>query len=258
MTSGRSIGIDLRRRKRVAEVLGDAVRCYGHYPVLFAVLALGVVLPYTLIVLAVTGAPPLGQQHVSARTALILVLLDLLLVTPLISALHIHALVDIAEDRQPELLKVARRGVRVLPVVAAAQIVVAIGTAVGFVLLIVPGVLLAIRWAVVAQAAAVENAGWLGALRRSGELTAGAYLHVFGVILIVGLIESGFQRAGSTLVGTSANAPQVLIGIGVETITRSFAALTSAILFFDLLARGTGPGSAAATGRTPRPDFDQA
>jgi hypothetical protein len=236
------MAIDLRRPKSVAEVLGDALRCYGRYPALFAILALGVVVPYALIVLAVDGAALIGAQHISASGALILVAADLLLVTPLISALHIHALVSIGEGRRPRLLEVAARGVRVLPVVAAAEIVAGIGTVVGFVLLFVPGVFLAIRWAVVAQAAAIERTDWLGALRRSGELTAGDYLHVLGLILIVGLIDFGVQRAGGALVGTSANAPEVLIGIAVETITRSFAALTTAILFFDLTARKSGSG----------------
>jgi hypothetical protein len=105
------------------------------------------------------------------------------------------------------------------------------------VLLFVPGVFLMIRWAVVAQAAAVERVDWYGALRRSAELTAGAYLHVLGVILLVSLIDFGVEQVGAAAVGTGAGAPQVLVGIAVETITRSFAALTTAILFYDLLAR---------------------
>lgn len=237
MTTGTPIAIDLRRPKSVGGVLGDALRCYARYPVLFAVLALGVVVPYTLIVLVANGAAPLGRQHGGATAVLILLLLDLLIVTPLISALFIHALVAVGEGRQPRLLEVAALGVRVLPVVAAAEVVAGIATGVGFLLLIVPGVFLLIRWAVVAQAAAIERGDWLGALRRSGELTAGNYLHVLAVLVIVGLIALALEQAGAAIVGTSANVPQVVVVIALLTITRSFVALTTAVLYFDLVAR---------------------
>jgi hypothetical protein len=50
-----------------------------------------------------------------------------------------------------------RRGVRVLPVVVAAEIIAGTGTLAGFVILIIPGVILLIRWAVVAPAEAIES-----------------------------------------------------------------------------------------------------
>jgi hypothetical protein len=229
--------IDLRRPKPVGEVLGDALRCYGRHPALFLVLTLAVVVPYTLIVLLVAGAAPLGQQHVSTSAALIVILAAVLLETPLISALHVHAVVVIGEGRTPQLGQVAARGVRVLPVVAAAEVVAGIGTGVGFVLLIVPGVLLLLRWAVVAQTAAIEGVNWLVALRRSAELTRGHYLHVLAVILIVGVIDQLIKGVGGALVGSGAGAVNVVVGIAVDTITLSFAALTTAMLYFDLLAR---------------------
>jgi hypothetical protein len=74
------------------------------------------------------------------------------LITPLVSALHIHGVVAIGEARRPHLGTVGRRGLQVLPVVAAADIMSSIGIALGYVALIVPGILLGLRWAVVAQA----------------------------------------------------------------------------------------------------------
>jgi hypothetical protein len=127
------------------------------------VLTLTVVIPYWLIVLLIDGSGPLGQAHHGASAVLIVTLLGVLLVTPLISALHIHALTVIGEGRQPAIGAVLLRGVRVLPVVAAAEIVAGLGIVIGFVFLIVPGVILAIRWAVVAQAAAIERVDWRNA-----------------------------------------------------------------------------------------------
>jgi hypothetical protein len=45
----------------------------------------------------------------------------------------------------------------VLPVVVAAEIIAGTGTLAGFVILIIPGVILLIRWAVVAPAEAIES-----------------------------------------------------------------------------------------------------
>ena len=166
-----------------------------------------------------------------------MLVLDLLLVGPLISALHVNAVVEIGGHRRPQVGAVLMRGARVLPVVAAAQIVAAFGTGFGFVLLIVPGVLLLARWAVVAQTAALEDVNWITALRRSAELTTGSYLHVLGLLISVGVINVVVARVGSALSGSGASVGAVIAGIVFEMITLSFAALTSAMLYFDLRAR---------------------
>jgi hypothetical protein len=229
--------IDLRKAKAVGEVIRDALRCYRGYPVLFAALTLMVVVPYALIVFLVEDASVIGQQQHGAVASVSIVLLDALLVGPLISALHVHAVAEIGERRQPRLVDVFMKGARVLPVVAAAEIVAGVATALGFVVFIIPGVLLLARWAVVAQAAAIERTDWLGALRRSGELTRGAYLHVLGVVISVAIVNAIIEGVFAAIAGSGAGAAQVLIGIVIETITLSFAALTSAVLFYDLAAR---------------------
>ncbi|HEV7483689.1 MAG TPA: hypothetical protein VGO13_11395 [Solirubrobacterales bacterium] len=110
------------------------------------------VVPYQLIVLALTGAGPLAQSSLSLGVGSLLTLIEMALVTPLISALHVHAVAEVRNGRVPRLASVAREGLRVLPVVAAASIASALGIGIGFLLLIVPGVILFFRWVVVAQA----------------------------------------------------------------------------------------------------------
>jgi hypothetical protein len=198
---------------------------------------LGVVAPYELIVLAVTGHTTFAVQRESVSSVLTLALVDFALVGPLISALYIHAVRAIGNGEEPSLSQVVARGVGALPTVAAAQIVATLGIGIGFVALIVPGVILLIRWAVVAQAAAIENDNWVEALRRSGQLTAGSYLHVLALLLVTGLIAIGLRNIGLSIVGSHSSAGDVTLGIAVETVARSFVALCSAVLFFDLMAR---------------------
>lgn len=232
--------IDLGRPRSVLELVAATLSLYGRYPLLFGLLGLAVVGPYELIVLAVTGAAPLGQQSVSTGTAFTLILLELALIGPFVSALDAHAVAAIGRGERPGLLRVARLGARSLPVVAAAQIIAGLGIGIGLIAFIIPGVILALRWAVVAQAAAIERTDWLGALRRSGELARGNYLHILGLIVLISLVNYGIAGAGSAIAGPSAHAPQVALGIVAETITRSFTALATAVLYFDLLSREGG------------------
>ena len=220
-------------------VIGAALKLYARHPLLFALLALMVVAPYELAVLAITHVPPLGTRHESPGTALTLGLLDVALVGPMVSALYVIAVMTVGESQQPRLLLVARRGLTALPVVAAAQIVAALGIAAGLFAFILPGIVLAVRWAVVAQTAAVERTDWMGALRRSLELTRGNSLHVFAVIFLAAGVDLALAAGGAAVTGGAKRARDVVLGIAVVTVARSFAALTTAVLYFDLVARRT-------------------
>jgi hypothetical protein len=232
-----SPSIDLTRPRSVLEVVGSALALYARYPLLFAALALAVIGPYELIVLGVTHAAPLGQQHTRASTAFILFLLDFALVAPLVSALHVNAVRLIGSGQRPKLVSVTQQGLRVLPVVAAAQIIAGLGIGLGLIALVLPGIILALRWAVVAQVAATERTDWQGALRRSRQLTANHYLHVFGVLAIASVVDYGLALGGQAIAGTGDHVGAVVLGIALVTIARSFTALATAMLFFDLLAR---------------------
>jgi hypothetical protein len=246
----------LERPRSVAEIIGEALDTYQRYPLLFMTLALGVIVPYELAVLAVTGEGPLAtQSHRSADVGILLFLLDYALVQPLISALHIHAVMQIGEGQRPQLTQVAARGLRVLPEVAAAVIAAGLGIALGFLALILPGILLTLRWSVVAQAAAVDQEGWLPALRRSGALTRGNYVHIFGLLVVTGILAGGLTlAAGAIPLGSTSGAASVALGIVVRTIAASFTALALALLYFDLRGRSAGVSAQPATEEQPPHD----
>jgi len=230
--------IDLDRGRSISEILRATLALYRAFPCLFLILAAAVIVPYDLVVLAATGQGPFGGAHESFGVRQLLNVLSFSLVTPLISALHVHAVVMIGQSRRPRLAEVAILGMRVLPVVSAAEIMANIGILLGFVALILPGIFLALRWSVVAQSAAVEHDGWLLALRRSRMLTADHYGHIFGLSFVVGALTVG-SRLGVAAVayGGTSGAPSVTLGIAVDTILASLSALTLAVLYFDLRAR---------------------
>lgn len=239
MPNDHSTSLDLARPRTVAEILATALRLYVRYPLLFILLALVVVAPYELIVLAVAHVAPLGQQTRSASTALLLTLIEFALIGPFVSALQVQAVLRIGEGRRPSLSDVLAQSLRVLPVVVAAEIVAGIGIGIGLILFIVPGVILALRWAVVAQAAAIEQTDWPTALRRSAALTSRNYLRIFALLFIVSLVILAIGDGVGEVTGTSTAAPNVVLGIAVLTLIRSFQTLTLAVLYFDLRARET-------------------
>jgi hypothetical protein len=240
-----SSAIDLGRERSALEILRTALAMYRRYPLLFAALAIGVIAPYELARLAVTGVGPLGSgKSGDEGTLLLFELIYYVLVSPLISALHVHAVIEIGDGRRPKIGPVALRGLQVLAVVVAAEIVAGVLIGLGFIALIVPGIILSLRWSVVAQTAAVDHEGWMPALRRSAQLTTGHYWHIFRVLLTIGFLTFVIAAIAGALAGGGNNTSVVsaLIGIVVYTIIASFAALTLAVLYFDLRAREAGPG----------------
>ena len=238
------LALDLAVPRSLRGLVRAAGRLYARYPLLFLVLALAVVAPWDLIFLAITGYGPLYDGHESATAILLRLLVPLALVTPLISALHLHAVELAGRAERPTLTLVAVRGVRVLPVVAAASIVAGLGIAAGFVALVVPGIFLAVRWAVVAQAAAAQSGDWTMALSRSWQLTQHRGVHVFSVLLVAGVVNEVIRLAVRAVHVGSGSPESVVLGVLADTVTASFAALITALLYFDLTARPEGEAPA--------------
>lgn len=235
--------IDLGRERSVGTILRSTLGLYRDYPWLFLLLALAVIAPWDLIKLGITGAGPFGHlRHTSFLERQPLDLLNIALIDPLISALHIHAVVVIGKGQRPRLAAVARKGVRVLPTVGIAALVAGVAIEIGFLALVIPGLILWVRLSVVAQAAAVEQGGVRAALRRGWRLTRFDQGHVFGLLLVVGFLVGGPSLGALALINGSGSSPGVFVlGVVINTIVVSFTALTTALLYFDLQARELHP-----------------
>jgi hypothetical protein len=195
-------------------------------------------MPYEVIVLAVGGAGPLAQGSLGFGLWSLLTLVDLGVVGALVSALHVHAVKSVLEGVEPRLAPITRQGLRVLPVVAAATIIAWLGIILGLLLLIVPGVILLLRWYVVAQTAAIENEGWSPALHRSRQLTQDNYGHLVVFSIYVLLITILPALLLGTAFGHRTTTPaSFVVGVLLTVLTRSFSALATALLYFDHRAR---------------------
>ncbi|MFZ1154402.1 MAG: hypothetical protein WAN93_05800 [Solirubrobacteraceae bacterium] len=211
---------------------------YWHYPVLFTLLAFAVVAPFGCFVWITTGHGPLAHGGSDTAEATIVTILTFSLVTPLVSALHARAISIIVTKELVSARRVVVGSIGVLQVVFVTVLVANVAIGVGMIAFILPGVILWMRWAVVAQTAAIEGKGLLETLRRCARLTYGCYLHIFLLLLMVGAFLVVVNRAAEALpLGSSSGFASVVVGIAVHTFVASLTALSGAVLYFDLRAR---------------------
>lgn len=237
---GGRTNLDLDRPRSIPEILTGAFALYWRVPILFLAFAAIVVVPYELIVLAITGTGPSTTSHLSFFTERVLTVADSFLVSPLVSALHVYAVRQVGEGGRPTFIATIRQSLPRLPVVAVAAGVSGVAIGLGS-LAFVPGLFLVAIWPVVAQAAALEGGGPIDALRRSFDLTRGNRWHSLGLVLAAGLIAI---VPGTLLFfafrHTATTAGTLIAGTAVQIVVRSFEALAGALLYFDLVARSRG------------------
>jgi hypothetical protein len=121
-----------------------------------------------------------------------------------------------------------------------------IGIAVGFVLIIVPGLFLMTIWAVIAPAIVIERASITESFGRSHDLVRGNGWPVFGTIvvaLLITVIVGGILAAIATGI---ADGPilRIVFSALASTLTAPIAALVAGVLYYRLVAIA---GPAAAT-----------
>ena len=132
-------------------------------------------------------------------------------------------------------------GLRKFGWVLVVSIAIGIMVLIGFILLIVPGVILLTRFTAAIPALVIENRTG-DAIDRSWNLTKGHFWHVLGTVFVAGLIGAvvgGIISTIGTIAGTSWFTDWVFGSIG-QIVVAPFSALVSIILYLDLRARTEG------------------
>ena len=121
-----------------------------------------------------------------------------------------------------------------------------IGVGIGFVLLIVPGLILITFWSVGAPAIVIERAGPIEAFGRSWRLVRGDAWSVFAALLVVLLIVIAIGIVLGIIATPIGNGATVVASIISTVITAPIFALAVSVIYFDL-----GGGRAAAAPAAP-------
>jgi hypothetical protein len=120
-----------------------------------------------------------------------------------------------------------------LPLIAV-SFLAAIGIGIGFILIIIPGLVLLTFWSVVAPVTVLERPGVFAAFGRSWQLVKGNGWQVFGVILIFFLIFIAIGIVFGVIGAVLGDAGEVVLGYVGSVITAPLVALAAAVLYFEL------------------------
>jgi hypothetical protein len=131
-----------------------------------------------------------------------------------------------------------------------------IGIFFGFVLLIVPGLVLLTWWAVISPVVMLEDRSGTDALGRSRELVRGEGWTVFGLLIVVGIVSAIAGGIINAIVGGVLGGADSFLGVfGSEfvsgTVTAPISALLAVVMYEALNAGATPPTDQWGTPQAP-------
>jgi hypothetical protein len=193
-----------------------------------------VLLPAAAVVFVVIGVIS-ALLVVIAPVLAILAFVVILIGTTLFTGMVVELVADVQDGRRDatvgQLLQAATPVIGQLILVG---VIAGIGIAIGFVLIIIPGLILITIWSVAAPVVVLEHPGALKALGRSRELVRGNGWQVFGVIVVlvigVGIVSAIIESIGDSG-GTAAG---IVVRVIVEILTAPISALAASVLYFEL------------------------
>jgi hypothetical protein len=236
--------IQLARTRGVTELFRDTFRVFFAHAWVFIALSAAVVVPVHFVVEGIGLDMLTGPYDASPGVAETVVptIVTFLVVSPIITAICIHALRSIGEGAKPSASAALISGYEAFTPLFFAVLLAALGIAAGFALLVVPGIYLFVRWFFVPQAVVIENARGWAALVRSGEVVQGFWWRTLGLVVLINIAAALPALVVATPFASIANstgdAVWRLVGtILADCVTAPIAALFSTFLYYDLLAR---------------------
>lgn len=199
-----------------------------------------------------SGADPLAGLRVFASGWYWLTVLVSLTVTSFSFAGATFGMLNSAQGQPAGFSDCARAGLAKLGPILAIFLLTYIGFLVGLLLLIVPGIIVALMWSVATPALLAENLGVLDSFGRSRALTKGSRGKIFlvlflGVIVVYGVmwtvlgIASGSGPSGFLFARRDHPALYLVQLPMIWGVTMTFVALQVSIYLETLAIKGGGP-----------------
>lgn len=207
----------------------------------------GVLLPVAFAVFVVEAVISAVLVSISPWLLIVALLVNVVFST-LYAGMVVRLVEDVQDGRRDHSVGELLRSVTgiVVPLLLAG-LLVGLAVAVGFVLLIVPGLIALTFFAVVAPAIVLERRGVVEALGRSRELVKGNGWQVFGVIVAIFLLTIVVGAIVSAIGDAAGTAGRIVAEILISTATAPLAALAASVLYFELR------GEPAVADPTPAP-----
>jgi hypothetical protein len=210
-------------RLKPGDVIGSALEIYGAQ--------VWVLIPAAVAVFAILAV----ARVIFTGTAVVLVSILSIVLTTFYQGMVVELVRDVQDGHRDNSVRQLFASVApiVLPLIGL-SLVVGLGVAVGFVLLIVPGIYLMTIWAVAAPSYVIERKGVFAAIGRSRELVKGHGWQVLGVIAVVLVLALIAGVAVGALASGLGNGGVAVVQWAANVIVSPLTALISAVMFFSL------------------------
>jgi hypothetical protein len=219
---------------QVGEPIGEGWEIYKRFWRHLLPIAFVALLIISSVTLFLRGAGALG-----AIGALVVSIVGIYLV----QAALVEAVADVRDGRAD--LSLTETLSSVLPRLGSiilASLVAGIAVAFGFVLLIAPGLFLLTIWSMIIPVLVLEQVGAFDSFGRSRELVRGYGWTVFGVVLIMFLINIAAHIVVAVIVsGLSDSISSYLTSVIADTLVTPFAAAVLTAMYFRLKALQAPP-----------------
>lgn len=211
----------MRPRPDVGKILGQTFSIFfGNFPAFMAICAI-VLLP-ALVLQAWQQMDAFNNPMEPNLGLMIVGVLVSFVLQPIATGALTFGVFSAIRERKASITDCLSVGLRRALPVLGVSLVVGILTGLGYMLCLVPGIILMTMWVAAVPAAVVEEIGVGDALRRSSDLTRGHRWIVFGVVLVIalfGLLLGG----GMAFVIAATLGESVLMIIVLNTVVTLFS-----------------------------------
>ncbi len=196
-----------------------------------------VLMPAAAVVFVFTGIVTGLLVVASSGLAVVAVAIYLVAAT-LFTGMVVRLVADVQDGRRDATAgKLLRAAAPVLGQLILVGVVAAIGIMAGFILLVIPGLILLTLWSVAAPVVVIENPGVFPALRRSRLLVRGNGLQVFAVIMILVVVVGAAGNIIDAVAASAGTGVGIVARVIVGVLSAPLSALAAAVLYFELRAR---------------------
>jgi hypothetical protein len=236
--------LDLRRPRDLGAVVSDGFAIYRQNFWVLLALAAAVVVPVELIVSGLgLGWLTSGYDSSPGVGEVIVPLLSQNFVTsPLITAMALFVLLDAADGERARFGATLQRSLDLFAPVFLVVVILAIGVVTGLMLLIIPGIYLAVRWLFAPAAVIIDGKRGIDAFQRSSDLVRNYWWRCLGVLLVVYIltnIPANLIQQGAVSAAKSADSAAIELAgqIVASTLALPLLALMIGLLYFDQTLR---------------------
>ena len=239
----------------IGRVIGDTFGVLGRNFAAFAILALVLVGLPSAIVGWFTPAPDPANPLAAFGPNFFLAILVSIVFSAILQGAIIYGTVQDLSGAKPSVNDALATGLRAFLPLVIVSILFALAVGLGMILLIVPGIMIAVAWCVAVPSLVAERLGIFDAFGRSAELTRGNRWRIFALFVILWVVSLvlamivGAVTGGAAMTAAMSGAPVptqnpvfIIMNALVGAVSALLGATGVAVLYVQLRNAQEGGG----------------